>query len=318
MPAPSPLLLSFNKQLRTVNLRLCIPIASSCLTMQGEYGSDGLFHCIVGGLRYDDFDKAGKISIGKISKILEGVRIARITQGITSQNIDFGLSVLYVRSHYFKVYPSFYSLSQTSSLKFTTFTSHIGRTSFCVDANAFDLTTGELLATCSTHSVFVSMETRRPTPIPPEMAQMSQVIPTEDKRPVSGPDFPAQPSACFTQKRMVFPGDTDANEHLNQAVFIRFCFDCASGAALEGKLPSFVHDIIFSDAKTVWVRYVREAEVGEELTLSCWEDGDQKQTVWVEIYQESQVIGQCQIQFYDDELNNSTSKSEEARAISKL
>ncbi|XP_022110743.1 uncharacterized protein LOC110990185 isoform X2 [Acanthaster planci] len=287
--------------------------------MKGGYGSDGLFHCVAGELRYDDFDKAGKIGPWKVSKILEGVRMARVKEHFSSLKQDQGPVIMFVRSHWFKIYPSFHTrLDEDVSLKFSSFTSHIGRTSFCVDANVCSLITGELMATVSTHSVMVSVETRRPTPIPPELVQVQQVIPPKEKRPVSGPEFPPRPSTCFTQKRTVLPSDTDANNHLNQAVFIRFCFDCAGMAAIEGKLPSFVDDIIYSNTKSVWVLYVHEAEVGEELALSCWEDSASKQTIWVEIYQESQVVGQCQMQFYEDELNNSTSESKEVLAVSKL
>ncbi|XP_022110753.1 uncharacterized protein LOC110990195 [Acanthaster planci] len=261
--------------------------------------ADGVFHYVLGELSYDDFDKSGRISMWKLSKLVEGARRAR-NQSVGPHWGELDMLV-FMRSQYFQIHPAFHNvkLTQNHSVELTCTMSHLGQTSYCLECKVWDLTVNKLLATVSTHAVFISQQTRRPIPVAAEAMRLSKTVPSSEKRPISGPQFPARPVRCFSQTRAVMPSDTDSNQHLNQAMFIRFCFDCAGSAALQGKLSAFRNDVLYADAKRLWILYIREARVGEKLTLFCWEDSDLNRTIWVEICLEFQVIGQCQIQFYE-------------------
>ncbi|XP_038079175.1 uncharacterized protein LOC119746354 [Patiria miniata] len=288
--------------------------------MKYDIDADGVSHYILGELSYNDFDKSRRIGMWQLAKLIQGARHQRF-RSVTMNLKGLGITS-FVRSQFLQIYPAFYTskLTQNRALDITSRLSHLGRTSCCLDTDMYDLSTKTLLASGSVQDVFVSRQTRRPFPVASIAWQQTKVITPRDQRPISGPDFPARPTGtlCFTQTRTVMSSDTDANDHLNEAMFIRFCFDCASSAALDGHLPSFRKDVIYADAKTVWFLYIREARVGEELTLYCWEDRNLSRTLWVEMCQESQVIGQCQIQFYEDGLTRSTSEPDGGLTLAKL
>ncbi|XP_071806663.1 uncharacterized protein [Asterias amurensis] len=271
--------------------------------MRCEYGEDGVLHYVIEGLSYGDFDKWGKVSIWKLSKLVEGARVSMglYIKGLPSQ--EHNPSVFFFRSNWFKIYPAFYTvLKRGRSIKINLRVSHIGKTSLCTDTNIVDVLTNELLASSSTHSVRVSKTTRRPTAISSEVRDLATVILSREKRPVSGPQFPERPAVYFTHKRTVMSGDTDLNLHLNQAVVIRYCLDCCTMAVEDGLLTGFPAGASFDGkAEEVWIRYIKEADAGQEVTVSCWADGIIQHVIWVEVKIEDLLVAQCQLKFYPGE-----------------
>ncbi|XP_038076368.1 uncharacterized protein LOC119744498 [Patiria miniata] len=252
-------------------------------------------------LPFDGFVKTGKLAVWQLLKLLEGSRHQRGKHGPEAKYNEQYL--LFVRSQTIEIFPAFYSkLSANRPVRIVSSCSYIGKTSYCIDEELFDLLTNELLERSSYHAVVVSKETRRPIAIPRETSQ-AVIQPRDGKRPLPDPTFPRRPSQHFTHRRAVMASDTDANKHFNQAGYLLFSLDCISLAAIAGSLSAFKTDISFYNAKKVWVRYLNEAIVGEEVTISCWEDEECRHTIWVELTKGSKVIGQCQLQFYEDSTN---------------
>ena len=75
-------------------------------------------------------------------------------------------------------------------------------------------------------------------------------------------------------------------------------------AAVNGLLSAFHDDIAYSNTKEVWIRYISEARIGEEVMTSCWEDENNCCIIWVEfkLTNGSKVIGHCQLEFYEESM----------------
>ena len=66
--------------------------------------------------------------------------------------------------------------------------------------------------------------------------------------------------------------DIDGNGHVNQAVFIKWCCDAATDAALNGAFQDFKHNMKAYNVEKVEVKYVREGLANEEYVVETWQD----------------------------------------------
>ncbi|XP_033624912.1 uncharacterized protein LOC117288243 [Asterias rubens] len=270
--------------------------------MMAVRGKDGRFYYILKEFSYDAFDKSGRMSIWKLSKVFEGLR-ASVNLHILPRHV-FGKILLFVRAQQFTIYPKFYTkITQNRAVNLVTSHSHIGRTSFSAVEELVDVLTDEVLAQGRYHCVVVSAETRRPIPVPSEIANSIQVIqPSDGEHPLRDPKFVEKLPKCFSNARTVMPSDTDPNKHLNASDYLRYGFDCVSMAAVNGTLSAFRDDMAYSNTKQVWIRYLSEAVVGEEIRTSCWEDGNNPHLIWVEFTKGSEVICQCHFEYYKENM----------------
>ena len=79
------------------------------------------------------------------------------------------------------------------------------------------------------------------------------------------------PSRTFTRKFTVTVSDTDLNLHLNQAVFVRFAFDCAWEACNDGFLQGYSGDLCGYEIAEENITYMSEVLLGETVTVHVWE-----------------------------------------------
>ncbi|XP_022110752.1 uncharacterized protein LOC110990194 [Acanthaster planci] len=268
--------------------------------MKFAFHNDHCYYILEELPHHEGFDKADKMTLWQLGKLLEGGRKQRGLHGPEAKWASQYL--LFLRSQTYQICPAFYSkMSQNRSVKVVSCLSYIGKTSYCVDEVLLDLLTNEPLVQTCYHAVVVSKETRRPVAVLQELAKANVVTePQEGKRPLPDLMFPRRPTKHFTHRRIVMATDTDSNQHLNQVGYLRFSLDCVSAAAVTGALSAFKRDIVYYNAKRVWVRFVGEATAREEVTISCWEDDKCCHVIWVELSKGSQVIGHCQLQFYAD------------------
>lgn len=91
-----------------------------------------------------------------------------------------------------------------------------------------------------------------------------------------GISFKPQPlpvDKAFSLQHTVTSSDIDMNQHMNNSIYIRWCFDCGSLAMQNQRLRHFNRKNLSQyRAKTFDVVYNRESVEGEKLTVYVWED----------------------------------------------
>ncbi|XP_072173832.1 uncharacterized protein [Diadema setosum] len=252
---------------------------------------------------YGDFNKAGTIDLWKIAKAFESGRSAALFQGLKDGiQIDSRIG-LFVRFQQIDLSETFHSMvNATAVWDMPVRVSYVGKTSLCMD-NAIICQSSRIeLGRSVCQAVRVDRATRRPVPLPQEVATTYQKTATRSGHPQF--DFPAMiPGREFTYtiSTRAFPSDTDSNQHVNQSLSFKYCMDCASVAAMEGNVFSgFSTDVAYYLIKTFAVEYVGEMRVGDNIDIVCWEDQDDPCSLWFLVKVEERVVSRCKGEWYAD------------------
>ena len=123
-------------------------------------------------------------------------------------------------------------------------------------------------ASCQMQLVSINPETRRPAPLPESFKKI----------------FNSQPEAFqlritplkihehhFVYSLQVQPSDTDLLRHVNQSVYLRYCFDAAQVATSEGFFVNFSGDLFGKEVADADMLYQGEGRAGEHLRVLVWE-----------------------------------------------
>ena len=92
--------------------------------------------------------------------------------------------------------------------------------------------------------------------------------------------------------------DIDGNQHCNMMVYIRFCHDAGALAVHKGRLKGFVNNLYDYRVKRIYIRYVRETLVNDELCVKGWEDMDNCGQLNFIIYRGEHIVTECSMAFY--------------------
>ncbi|XP_069120103.1 uncharacterized protein [Argopecten irradians] len=120
----------------------------------------------------------------------------------------------------------------------------IGNTSFGLTQELFELSSMEQLAHLEIKAVNIDPETRRPAKLPTFVKDMfSNFVKHDIPIMSSRQEDIIPPSDAFKTMTRTRPSDMDMNFHVNDAVYYKFCTDCATEAALAGHYRHYKDDM---------------------------------------------------------------------------
>jgi acyl-CoA thioesterase FadM len=107
----------------------------------------------------------------------------------------------------------------------------------------------------------------------------------------------APPSGSFCHTALMAYSDTDRNAHVNQAVYLRVCMDCATGASLAGHYRHFTHDMCSYAVRELVMHYLGESVANDTLTVRTWQDGLHDGRIFFSVYKNNAQIFYAKIEF---------------------
>jgi len=240
--------------------------------------------------------------------MFEASRVKALTT-MVSTFITLPDSAVFIANSVYEITPYFYKkqfnyknyYGKNFPLKFVGNITDIGKTSYTTVNEWVDFDTGKLIARMFTKAVHVSFTTRKPKPIPdvlknafqPHRKSLKDIVNLQKGEPIS------VPKEAFIFKIKPLHSDCDGNNHINQAIYVRWCSDAGSAAARSGSLKRYTKHIERYRVKSMNAHHLGEAVVGDIVEVCVWESGRSELTFVVRaggitIY--TLVMG-----FYEDE-----------------
>ena len=105
------------------------------------------------------------------------------------------------------------------------------------------------------------------------------------------------PVRHFRWRMRVAHSDTDVNQHVNQAMYCRYCTDAAASATHHGHLHYFRGDFYNYRVKQIDVLYQGEAFPDDELDVCVWEDENLANTLHFQILKGTSHVTFCTMLF---------------------
>ena len=220
----------------------------------------------------------------------------------------------FTRLYQVEILPEFHKKHHSNlTLKMDKWFSYLGNTSYCQDFVIKNALTDEVLARGTGHNVRVDFTTRRPSKIPEKWFKEINKHQLTRSKPPQSFQQPQQPSNCYIYTTPVLSSSTDSNQHQNMAIHIRNCWNAGSAAACQNHLSQFTTDLAHYKVKFVSFLYQGEVLVGDKLQVACWEHDSKSNTLCFTMTKRSKVVGQCQMEFYPESQNMSSSVNTKAK-----
>ena len=211
-----------------------------------------------------------------------------------------GLSVTgFTRLCLIDILPAFHQYSHFNlTLQMDKWHSYLGNTSYCQDFTFKNALTGDLLASGAIHNVHVDFKSRKPVRIPEKWRTEINEDQLTHRKPPQGFKQPPRPNDCYIFTTTATSSWCDSNQHQNMAIHMMNCWDAGSAAACNNQLSKFTTDLAYYDLKQLTFLYQGEVVIGDVLQVACWEHPDNPKILCFTMIKRSQVIGQCQMEFY--------------------
>ena len=209
----------------------------------------------------------------------------------------------FARFQRFEMSPKFYTdASIITPWSMVVRLSHVGKSSYLLENQTVCQKTGELLIKNLILGVRVDMKTRRPAPFPEEgLSSFRNYASSVPPPRFDFPDTQADPERCFVASTTALPSDTDVNQHVNHAISLKYCVDCASFAATKGGvLQNFTNDVAYYNLKTFSIEYLGEIQEEDVVDVTCWEDEIKPGVLYFFLKVKNVVIGKCVGEWYTD------------------
>ncbi|XP_053409271.1 uncharacterized protein LOC123561343 isoform X2 [Mercenaria mercenaria] len=264
------------------------------------------------GLSYTDFDQkiGGKVALWSLGKVFESMRWLVMAAGfINYPNLMYKRNrTLFVGGHVFTLSRDFHNLryanvfGHKNMLKSVIYISHVGKSSYTISTDLYDYTSGEKLCSYRTVQVFVDRQSRKPVPLPAEFLENADVhLKTVERHTMRRKPLPTIPSQAFHYEVKVLHSDCDANHHVNQAVYLKWCSDAASLGALKGHFSHFKRHIELYPLKAAEYHYIGETLVNDIVTVNVWEDCDDERALQFAVMKNGQTVFSLKLEFYNGE-----------------
>ena len=172
---------------------------------------------------------------------------------------------------------------------------NFGKTSFQHLCTATSEKTGQLLHQSILQIVLVDKETRRPVALPDFLKDHFKAFdttqPFERVAPMETPEL------THTRQYTVRWSDTDYYMHLNQASYVRICFDALVEVSRAGCFSALEGDIGKYWVKNYKCYYQNESTPGDVLDIHMWENPVDPMVVHAIAEKEGKSIFQSSFQF---------------------
>lgn len=154
---------------------------------------------------------------------------------------------------------------------------YAGSSAFSFNVRVCHMATGDVLFTACMTFVYVDYSTRKPAPFPEWYNKQKKVQQLGPPHPrLVTPSIPADAFAYETQSAY---SDIDHNGHVNQSIYVKWCTDAGTEAAINGNYTGFKQNIGKYPLDTFELKYVKEGMVGESFVVYTWQDLDSPLTL---------------------------------------
>ncbi|KAK2147361.1 hypothetical protein LSH36_557g01041 [Paralvinella palmiformis] len=239
----------------------------------------------VPGWGYSDFTRTGKLGVWNMSHILEsGGRLSSIFQ-LQSLYSPRGVKVFPVVSAQKTVVSR--DLHRLATIQFPMMffykIGYIGNTSLSLVFELWHKKSETFLLQTERQYVFIDVESRKTQPLPQYLENIRDQFPRNEFS-VKLSSKPTNLSKVYVTMFRITASDLDKNYHTNQSVYYRFSLDAAYEAWKSGFLQNFRADPCQYGAKYFEGKHVRETFVGDQISVSLWEDELDQLTLNFEIH----------------------------------
>ena len=145
-----------------------------------------------------------------------------------------------------------------------------GTSAFCFEIKVSEYANGKSLMSAEMTFVYIDYKTRKPTPFPGwyiEAKKLKSFGPAQ-------PRLVTQeiPENAFQYEVMSSYSDIDHNGHVNQSVYVKWCTDAGTEAALKGLYSGFTGNIGKYTLDSLEIKYIGEGLVDENFVINTWQD----------------------------------------------
>jgi len=276
------------------------------------------------GFKYDDFDRAGNLSLYKLNRMVEVERyFVPDLLGHASKDRLF----VQLGSHWLISKKLYSSAAINMSLLYDWRLTHVGRTSIDFSQRLFQLppppnnslhlvneneleNVSELkektpLSTRIARVVSIDSQTRKSLPFPDQIREeFHQQMKTAQSQDATirfpemknAPIIPADPFITTVATRY---DDTDMYEHTNQGAYLSLVHECAARAINSAFYKQFNTDICFYRVCQSTGVHLGESFAGEELQVITWEE--QPMTLNFVVKRAGRDIYYCRNIYFNDD-----------------
>ena len=165
---------------------------------------------------------------------------------------------------------------------------YAGTSSFTFDCILYNHATGEELMAGNLTFVYVNFMTRKPAKFPDWYNQCKKS--RKFGPPITRLQTPDIPKHAFAFEVRSSYSDLDFNGHVNQSIFVKWCSDAGSEAAICGYLPDFKTEIGKYPESRIRLKYVGEGMVDQYFVIYAWQDENLPLTINFVITRERKII----------------------------
>jgi acyl-CoA thioesterase FadM len=222
------------------------------------------------GFMYDDFNRAGNVSIAELCGLLEICREDNFFKKLQEEGTFFFALI----ACHFTVSRQLYDRAAIEfPMKYSYQLSSVGRSSIDSKVTVTEQLTGEPLLTCQLRSVAVSTKSQTSMAFADSVRQvlLEKVVPGGDAFPVFHPPS-SIPEHTFSCRITVRYSDMDRLFHTSTKGYFAIIEECAAQATAAGFYSTVDGDIAFYQTESVSAVFFGESFAGDELELTTWED----------------------------------------------
>ncbi|XP_060589769.1 uncharacterized protein LOC132744969 isoform X6 [Ruditapes philippinarum] len=231
------------------------------------------------GLSYTDFDQkiGGKMNLWSMAKLFECIRYAVLPYGFghfdrlkddehsifmasTAYHISEYGNTLNTRPHWGLNFPMYTTLDIIYS----------GSSAFCFEIKLTNYENKKLLMSARMTFVYIDYKTRKPAPFPgwyieaKKLKSFGPALPRLATPEIPGNAFQYEVTSCYS--------DIDHNGHVNQSIYVKWCTDAGTEAALKGLYSGFTENIGKYPLDNLEIKYIGEGFVEENFVINTWQD----------------------------------------------
>ena len=238
---------------------------------------------------------SGKLTVWAVAKLFEAIRYSALVHGFglydrlkTKDRSIFMASVRYD----FTENINNLTAREVSGMKYPLLArlsiANIGKSSFTFATDVYKHKTDEKIINAYMTFVYVDFKTRKPAAFPPwvgEAAKSKQFI-----KPLGRLLTPEVPATAYTYSTRAFASDIDFNGHVNQSIYVKWCSDAGTDAALKGRYSGFTQDLGKYPTKQISVKYIGEGFQGDQFVVNTWLDETDKNVLHFVITRDNGVV----------------------------
>ena len=183
-------------------------------------------------------------------------------------------------------------------ITFTTTLEYIGVTSLAISTVMRETETGLELARNFIQYVHIDGQTRKSKPLPQSFRRQFVHFVNQSKPPIVKPLILPKHLRVHRYSVTVAPSDTDANNHCNNASYVKYCMDAATEASRKGFYSNFLGDVCRYCVKNMQNYFAGECVSGDLLDVYTWSEAESPWRIYFLILKQDKPIFHNSMEFY--------------------